>query len=141
MLERLRSSRPHALAMDPESRQRRAGDLLQRLLLDVARLGYGDSCTLDYMPEPVAHTVRSLYDRYLRAGWHVESDFGDAASGSLQLDDDAATPVRLDVVVEDRSVLRRSDGTRQQLTCANWRMRLILDGACTRVVGLALEHA
>jgi hypothetical protein len=141
MLERLRASRPRALAMDREARRGRAAQLSARLLLDMARLGYGDECALGYLPASIAAPLVETYARHLHDGWRVESDFGDTASAVMQVDEQLEVPVCVDVVFDDRSVLRHRSGQQRSLAPTTWRMRLTLDGLCMRVIAMRLERA
>ncbi len=141
MLERLRASRPQPLAMDRNARVARVTDLSQRLLIDMARLGYGEQPKLEYMPELLADALRGVYERYRRTAWLVESDFGEIATASAQLIEDEATPVRVELVLDDRSAwCHRTTGERRPAQPTTWRVRLTLDAACVRVVAMSLER-
>lgn len=141
MLERLRAARPRPLPMDFRARAGRAADLVHRLLVDLAELGYGLEPDLGYLAAPVAESITALYGRYTQAGCRVEADFGETATATADVPDDSSAAVHVDLVIEDRSVLRTVAGRRQPLPAITWRMRLVLDAACAHVVAMALERA
>jgi hypothetical protein len=86
--------------------------LLERMLVDVARLGYGDDVDFDYVAPELAAELQRLYPEGLPAGWTVEADFRDCAEVHARLPDGDEAPLRTvaDVVVDDRSVIRSPAG-------------------------------
>ena len=110
--------------------------LAHRLLTDFARLGYGENPPLDYLPPQCAAVLRDAW-RPLQVGdAYVEADYGEAALGSAHFPDDATESVRVELLVDDRSVFRHPDGSRLPVDPARWQVCLWLDPACERITGM-----
>jgi hypothetical protein len=93
------------------------------------------------MSSAVADVVRDVYRSYHGTGWHVVSDFGEAAVASARVPDDDTAPVGVELVVNERSVLRHVTGERMDMATTTWRMQLTLDGNCTEIGALAVGRA
>ena len=143
MLERLRARRPAALSMDIDARTARAATLVQRLAVDLARLGAGDVVALDYVEPLVAELLREGYRGYARAGVAVDADYGESAAvtAAFSDDDEDGEPVTVEALLDERSVLTAADGQRTPLPAARWSVRLRLDARCVRILSVRFEGA
>ncbi|HET9052105.1 MAG TPA: hypothetical protein VFO60_10410 [Candidatus Dormibacteraeota bacterium] len=141
MLERQRARRPRALPMDIDSRTARAAHLVQRLAVDLARMGAGEDIELEYLEPLVAELLREGYRGYARAGVAIDADYGESAAVTAAFSDDDGDgePVMVEARIDERSVLTAADGLRTPLPAARWSMRLRLDARCERVLGVRIE--
>ena len=119
---------------------RRITALSLRLLIDLARGGYGEWPELDYLTPSCAASVHEALAAIGGDGWYVETDYGEAVTGTADLDGrDAA--VRVELLVDDHSLARLPGGRPLALPPARWRLTLALDTACTRITALRAESA
>jgi len=119
---------------------RRITALSRRLLTDLARGGYGERPELDYLTPSCAASVHGALAVIGGDGWYVETDYGDAVAGTADLDGSDGT-VRVELVVDDRSLAREPGGRPVALPPARWRLTLALDPRCTRITALRAEAA
>lgn len=88
-------------------------ELLDRLLVDLARLGYGEYVAFEYVVPSLAHELRGLYPGGIQGGWTVEADYRDSAEVHARVPDAAAADQALaaaEIALEDRSVIRSRVG-------------------------------
>ena len=119
---------------------RRITALSLRLLTDLARGGYGERPELDYLTSSCAASVRGALAAVGGDGWYVETDYGDAVAGTADLDGGDGT-VRVELLVDDRSLARQLEGRPVALPPARWRLTLALDTRCTFITALRAETA
>ena len=129
-----------ASVTDLDERVRRITALCLRLLTDLARGGYGERPELDYLTPSCAASVHAALATIGGDGWYVETDYGDAVAGTADLDGSDGT-VRVELVVDDRSLAREPGGRPVALPPARWRLTLALDPRCTRITALRAEAA
>jgi hypothetical protein len=73
-------------------------------------------------------------------GWYVETDYGEVVAGTADLDGrDGA--VRVELLVDDRSMAREPGGPPIASPPARWRLTLALDTQCTGITALRAETA
>jgi hypothetical protein len=123
---------------DQDERVRRITALSLRLLTDLARGGYGERPDLDYLTPNCAASVHAALAAIGGDGWYVETDYGEAAAGTADLDGSDGT-VRVELLIEDRSLAREPGGRPVALPPAGWRLTLSLDTRCTRITALRAE--
>ena len=119
---------------------RRITALSLRLLTDLARGGYGERPELDYLTPSCAASVHAALAAIGCEGWYVETDYGEAVAGTADLDGGDGT-VRVELLVDDRSLAREPGGPPVALPPARWRLTLALDTRCTRITALRAEAA
>jgi hypothetical protein len=135
------AERRHAAsAVDQNERVRRITVLCLRLLTDLARGGYGERPELDYLTPSCAASVHGALAAIGGDGWYVETDYGDAVAGTADLEGSDGT-VRVELLVDDRSLARQPEGRPVALPPARWRLTLALDPRCTRITALRAEGA
>ena len=120
-----------------EVRERRIRDLLERLAEAIARAGYGDASQLDFLSPVAAAQVRGLAQLYRDQDVEIEPEWGDAGAAVARFPEGREQPVRAELVVDDRSVLRAPG-------CAlpsrgRWRLLVEADGLCRRIERLQVE--
>jgi hypothetical protein len=136
MAERRRT----ASVTDQDERVRRITALSLRLLTDLARGGYGERPELDYLTPNSAASVHAALAAIGGDGWYVETDYGEAVAGAADLDGGDGA-VRVELLVDDRSLARQPGGRPVALPPARWRLKLALDTRCTRITELRAETA
>ncbi len=114
---------------------RRITALSLHLLTDLARGGYGERPELDYLTPRCAASVHGALAAIGGDGWYVETDHGEAVAGIVDLDGSDGT-VRVELLVDDRSLARLPGGPPIALPPARWRLTLALDARCTRIIAL-----
>ena len=119
---------------------RRITALSLRLLTDLARGGYGERPELDYLTPNCAGSVHAALAAIGGDGWYVETDYGEAVAGTADLDGSDGT-VRVELLVDDRSLARLPGGPPVALPRARWRLSLALDTRCTCITALRAEPA
>ena len=119
---------------------RRITALSLRLLTDLARGGYGERPELDYLTPSCAASVHGALAAIGGDGWYVETDYGEAVAGTADLDGSDGA-VRVELLVDDRSLAREPGGRPIALPPARWRLTLALDTRCTRITALRAEAA
>ena len=119
---------------------RRITALCLRLLTDLARGGYGERPELDYLTPSCAASVHGALAAIGGDGWYVETDYGEAVAGTADLDGSNGA-VRVELLVDDRSLAREPDERPVALPPARWRLTLALDTRCTRITALRAEAA
>jgi hypothetical protein len=129
-----------ASVTDQDERVRRITALCLRLLTDLARGGYGERPELDYLTPSCAASVRGALAAVGGDGWYVETDYGEAVAGTADLDGGDGA-VRVELLVDDRSLARRPGGRPVALPPARWRLTLALNGGCTSITALRAEAA
>ena len=129
-----------ASVTDQDERVRRITALSLRLLTDLARGGYGERPELDYLTPNCAASVHGALAAIGGDGWYVETDYGEAVAGTADLDGGDGT-VRVELLVDDRSLAREPGGPPIALPLARWRLTLALDTRCTRITALRAEAA
>src|SRR5450755_3445930 len=129
-----------ASVTDQDERVRRITALSLRLLTDLARGGYGERPELDYLTPNCAASVHGALAAIGGDGWYVETDYGEAVAGTADLDGGDGT-VRVELVVDDRSLAREPGGRPIALPSTRWRLTLVLDTRCTRITALRAEAA
>ena len=129
-----------ASVTDQDERVRRITALSLRLLTDLARGGYGERPELDYLTPSCAASVHGALAAIGGDGWYVETDYGEAVAGTADLDGSDGT-VRVELLVDDRSLARQPGGRPIALPPARWRLTLALDTRCTRITALRAEAA
>ena len=135
------AERRHAAsAVDQNERVRRITVLCLRLLTDLARGGYGERPELDYLTPSCAASVHGALAAIGGDEWYVETDYGEAVAGTADLDGGDGT-VRVELLVDDRSLARQPGGRPVALPPARWRLKLALDTRCTRITELRAETA
>jgi hypothetical protein len=135
------AERRHAAsAVEQDERVRRITVLCLRLLTDLARGGYGERPELDYLSPSCAASVHGALAAIGGDGWYVETDYGEAVAGTADLDGGDGT-VRVELLVDDRSLAREPGGPPIALPPARWRLTLALDPRCTRITALRAEAA
>jgi len=135
------AERRHTAAVtDQNERVRRITALCLRLLTDLARGGYGERPELDYLTPNCAASVHGALAAIGGDDWYVETDYGEAVAGTADLDggDDA---VRVELLVDDRSLAREPGGRPIAIPPARWRLTLAMDPRCTRITALRAETA
>ena len=133
------AERRHTAAVtDQDDRVRRITALSLRLLTDLARGGYGERPELDYLTPSCAASVHAALAAIGGAGWYVETDYGEAVAGTADLDGGDGA-VRVELLVDDRSLAREPGGRPIALPSARWRLTLALDTGCTRITALRAE--
>ena len=120
-----------------DERVRRITTLVQRLLADVARSGYGERAGFPYMTPPCSAELRRALAAMRVEGGVIEADYGEQAQATAYLPETAG-PVRVELVVDDRSVLRAPNGQRMPLPSACWLLDLALDSRCSEVLSLSV---
>jgi hypothetical protein len=135
------AERRHAAsAVEQDERVRRITALSLRLLTDLARGGYGERPELDYLTPSCAASVHGALAAIGGDGWYVETDYGESVAGTADLDGSDGA-VRVELVVDDRSLAREPGGRPIALPPARWRLTLALDARCTRIIALRAEAA
>jgi hypothetical protein len=129
-----------ASAVEQDERVRRITGLCLRLLTDLARGGYGERPVLDYVTPSCAASVHGALTAIDGDGWYVETDYGDAVAGTADLDGSDGA-VRVELLVDDRSLAREPGGPPIALPPARWRLMLALDTQCTGITALRAEPA
>ena len=119
---------------------RRITALCLRLLTDLARGGYGERPELDYLTPSCAASVHGALAAIGGDGWYVETDYGEAVAGTADLDGSDGA-VRVELLVDDRSLAREPGGPPIALPPARWRLTLALDPRCTGITALRAEAA
>lgn len=104
-------------------------DLIERLLADLARLGYGDEVDFGYMATPLAAELRDMYPTGLPEGWSVEADYRDGAEvrGVFPDDSDELALATADVAVDDRSMIRLPSGAALPTDPRRYRLIITVD--------------
>jgi hypothetical protein len=128
------------MAAATDERVRRIAGLAQRLLTDLARHGYGDAAELDCLAPACAARVRPMLERLSGSAWRVEADYGETVPGTAHLPDDGGA-IRVELLVEDRSVARDHTGRPVPLPPMRWRLALDLDPDCTSIDNLCASPA
>jgi hypothetical protein len=135
------AERRHTAAVtDQDERVRRITALSLRLLTDLARGGYGEQPELDYLTPSCAANVHAALAAIGGDGWYVETDYGDAVAGTADLDGGDGA-VRVELLVDDRSLAREPGGPPVALPPARWRLTLVLDPRCTSITAFRAEAA
>jgi hypothetical protein len=129
-----------ASVTDQDERVRRITALSLRLLTDLARGGYGERPELDYLTPNCAASVHSALAAIGGDGWYVETDYGEAVAGTADLDSGDGA-VRVELLVDDRSLAREPGGRPLALPPARWRLTLALDTGCTRITAVRADAA
>ena len=129
-----------AAVIDQDERVRRITALSLRLLTDLARGGYGERPELDYLTPSCAASVHGALAAIGGDGWYVETDYGEAVAGTADLDGSDGT-VRVELLVDDRSLARQPGGPPVALPPARWRLTLSLDTQCTGITALRAAAA
>lgn len=120
-----------------EVRERRVRELLERLAEAIARGGYGEISDLDFLAPPVAEQVRTFALAYRSSGVVAEPEWGDEGQAVAHFPEDRSGRVCVELLVDDRSVLRSADSVlpaRQK-----WRFRVETDGLARRIERLRIE--
>ncbi len=117
---------------------RRITALSLRLLTDLARGGYGERPELDYLTPRYAASVHRALAAIGGDGWYVETDYGEAVAGTADLDGGDGA-VRVELLVDDRSLARQSGGRPVAIPPMRWRLTLALDPQCTCITALRAE--
>jgi hypothetical protein len=125
---------------EQDERVRRITALAQHLLSDLARHAYGERVDLDYLTRACAASVQRALSAVSREGWRLESDYGETVFGTAYLPETDGA-VRVELVVDDRSLAREPDGHPVALPSARWLLELELDVACTRITSLRATAA
>ena len=135
------AERRHAAsAVEQDERVRRITVLCLRLLTDLARGGYGERPELDYLTPSCAASVHGALAAVGGDGWYVETDYGEAVTGTADLDGSDGA-VRVELLVDDRSMAREPGGPPIALPPARWRLTLALDPRCSSITALRAEAA
>ena len=135
------AERRHTAAVtDQDERVRRITALSLRLLTDLARGGYGERPELDYLTPSCAASVHGALAAIGGDGWYVETDYGEAVAGTADLDGGDGA-VRVELLVDDRSLAREPGGAPIALPRARWRLTLALDPRCTRIAAVRADAA
>jgi len=129
-----------ASVTDQDERVRRITALSLRLLTDLARGGYGERPELDYLTPSCAASVHGALAAIGGDGWYVETDYGEAVAGTADLDGGDGA-VRVELLVDDRSLAREPGGPPTALPPARWRLTLALDTRCTRITAIRADAA
>jgi hypothetical protein len=129
-----------AATTDQDERVRRIAALCVRLLTDLAWGGYGERPELDYLTPPCAASVHGALAAIGGDGWYVETDYGEAVAGTADLDGGDGA-VRVELLVDDRSLARQSGGRPVAIPPMRWRLTLALDPQCTCITALRAETA
>jgi len=119
---------------------RRIAALSVRLLTDLARGGYGERPELDYLTPNCAASVHGALAGIGCDAWYVEADYGEAVAGTADLDGGDGA-VRIELLVDDRSLARQRGGPPVALPPARWRLTLALNSGCTSITALRAESA
>jgi hypothetical protein len=135
------AERRHAAsAVEQDERVRRITVLCLRLLTDLARGGYRERPELDYLTPSCAASVHVALAAIGGDGWYVETDYGEAVAGTADLDGGDGA-VRVELLVDDRSLAREPGGAPVALPPARWRLTLALDPRCTAITALRADAA
>jgi hypothetical protein len=135
------AERRHTAAVtEQDERVRRITALCLRLLTDLARGGYGERPELDYLTPNCVASVQEALGAIGGDGWYVETDYGEAVAGTVDLGGGDGA-VRVELLVHDRSLAREPGGRPIALPPARWRLTLALDPRCTRITALRAEAA
>ena len=126
--------------LEQDERVRRITELAGRLLRDLAQSGYGDQPSLDYFTPPCAVEVLRSLDAVISDGNVVEADYGERVQGTAYLPD-TEEPVQVELLVDDRSVLRAPTGGRTPLPFARWLLEVELDTVCAQITSLSVSAA
>jgi hypothetical protein len=127
-----------ACAVEQDERVGRITGLCLRLLTDLARGGYGERPELNYLTPSCAASVHVALAAIGGDGWYVETDYGEAVAGTADLDGSDGA-VRVELLIDDRSMAREPGGPPIALPPARWRLTLALDTRCTRITALRAE--
>ena len=125
--------------IDVDARTSRISALVARLLGDLARLGYGEPVDLSYVARAHADALIETYAGYTRAGYRVETDFGEACSATAHVGNTDAEPILLDVELEDRTVICAPDGARTRPARSRWHLHLVLAPRAERILEVELR--
>ena len=126
--------------MEQDERVRRITELAGRLLRDLAQRGYGEQPSLDYFTPPCAVEVLRSLDAVISDGNVVEADYGERVQGTAYLPD-TEERVQVELLVDERSMLRAPTGGRTPLPFARWLLELELDSGCTQITSLSVSAA
>jgi hypothetical protein len=133
------AERRHAAsAVEQDERVRRITDLSLRLITDLARSGYGERPELDYLTPSCAASVHGALAAIGGDGWYVETDYGEAVAGTADLNSSVGA-VRVELLIDDRSMAREPGGRPIALPLARWRLTLELEPRCTSITALRAE--
>ena len=134
------SQKRASACVEQDERVRRITELAGRLLRDLAQSGYCERPSLDYFTPPCAVEVRRSLDAIVSDGNVVEADYGERVQGTAYLPD-TEQPVQVELLVDDRSVLRAPTGARTPLPFARWLLEMELDSGCTQITSLVVSAA
>ena len=129
-----------SVCAEPDERVRRITELAERLLCDLARSGYGEQVSLDYLTPACTADVLRCLDAFVRDASTLEPDYGERVTGTAYLPE-ADGSVQVELLVEDQSVLRAPTGLRTPLPPARWLVELELDRPCTQITSLSVTAA
>ncbi|MFZ0180272.1 MAG: hypothetical protein WAL84_10450 [Candidatus Dormiibacterota bacterium] len=129
-----------ASVTDQDEGVRRITALCLRLLTDLARGGYGERPKLDYLTPNCAASVHRALAAIGGDGWYVETDYGEAVAGTADLDGSDGV-VRVELLVDDRSMAREPGGPPIAIPPARWRLTLAMDAQCTGITAMRAETA
>src|SRR6202790_5509169 len=121
-----------ASAAEQDERVRRITGLCVRLLTDLAWGGYGERPELDYLTPSCAASVHGALAAIGGDGWYVETDYGEAVAGTADLAGSDGT-VRVELLVDDRSLAREPGGAPVALPRARWALTLALGPRCSSI--------
>jgi len=132
------SQKRASACVEQDERVRRITQLAGRLLRDLAQRGYGEQPSLNYLSPPCAAQVLRSLDAVINDGNLVEADYGERVQGTAYLPD-TEEPVQVELLVEDRSVVRAPTGGRTPLPFARRLLEVELDTGCTQITSLSVS--
>ena len=134
------SQKRASACVEQDERVRRITELAGRLLRDLAQSGYGEQPSLDYLTPPCATEVLRSLDAVISDGNVVEADYGERVQGTAYLPD-TEERVQVELLVDERSMLRAPTGGRTPLPFARWLLEVELDTGCTQITSLVVSAA
>lgn len=133
---------PAALAhpVPIEVRAQRVRELVERLGETIARAGRGRELgDTEFLAPEVAARVRGLAQMYRELGAEADTEWGERGQVVAHFPDDRSAAVELEVMVDDRTVVRMPDCS--LAADRRWRLLLRTDGLCRRIEALRMEAA
>lgn len=123
-----------------DDRVRRIAAVVQHLLSDLARVGYGERADFAYVAPACSIELGRALEAVTVEHGVVEADYGEQVQGTAYLPDTEG-PVQVEIIVVEHSVLRAASGERSPLAPARWLLDLALDSGCSEILSLAVRPA
>jgi|ERR1035437_258938 hypothetical protein len=120
-------------------RAKKAQELIERFIYDLARLMAGHNPPMDYLTLGVDKTLREAVSPYHEKGYTLDPDFGEKGKVEIVGLEKLNQPIHAKVILSDRSVPINPFGLSLLAVNRDWMLNLTINDSLNKIEQINIE--